>query len=30
MNDNTLYYALCVIGLILIIRGFLIFTENND
>jgi len=30
MNDNTLYYSLCFIGLILIISGFFILTKDND
>jgi len=30
MNNNTLYYTLCIIGLILIINGFFIITKEND
>jgi hypothetical protein len=30
MNDNTLYYVMCIIGLIVIIRGFFILTKEND
>ena len=30
MSDNTLYYILCIIGLILIINGFFILTKDND
>jgi hypothetical protein len=30
MNNNTLYYTLCIIGLILIISGFFIITKEND
>jgi len=30
MNTDKLYYALCIIGLILIIGGFFILTNEND
>lgn len=30
MNDNTLYYGLCIIGLFLIIRAFFLITEDCD
>jgi hypothetical protein len=30
MNDNVLYYTLCVIGLILIINGFFILTKDDN
>ncbi len=30
MNDNALYYTLCVIGLILVINGFFILTKDDN
>jgi len=30
MNDNTLYYALCIIGILLMIRGFFILTKDDN
>jgi len=30
MNVNTIYYALCIVGVILIISGFFILTKEND
>ncbi len=30
MNTDTLYYVLCIIGLILMISGFFIITKNDD
>ena len=30
MNDNTLYYGMCIIGLIVIIRGFFFIIQDND
>jgi len=30
MNIDKLYYALCIIGLILMISGFFIITKDDD
>jgi hypothetical protein len=30
MNVDTVYYGLCIIGLILMISGFFILTKEND
>ena len=30
MNVDTVYYTLCIIGLILMISGFFILTKEND
>jgi len=30
MNVDTVYYGLCIGGLILIINGFFILTNEND
>jgi hypothetical protein len=30
MNDNVLYYVLCIIGLILMISGFFIITKDDN
>jgi len=30
MNDNTLYYVLCTIGLVLIISGFFIYIKDDN
>jgi hypothetical protein len=30
MNDNTLYYVLCTIGLILILSGFFVYIKDDD
>ena len=30
MNVDTVYYGLCIVGLILIINGFFIITNEND
>ena len=30
MNTDKLYYALCIIGLILIISGLFILTKEDD
>ena len=30
MNVDTVYYILCIVGLILIISGFFIITKEND
>jgi hypothetical protein len=30
MNDNVLYYILCVIGLLLMISGFFIITKDDN
>ena len=30
MNVDTVYYGLCIVGVILIISGFFILTKEND
>ena len=30
MNVDTIYYVLCIVGVILIISGFFILTKEND
>jgi hypothetical protein len=30
MNVDTVYYGLCIVGVILIISGFFILTNEND
>ena len=30
MNIDTVYYVLCIVGVILIISGFFILTKEND
>jgi len=30
MNVDTIYYVLCIAGVILIISGFFILTKEND
>jgi hypothetical protein len=30
MNVDTIYYVLCIVGVILIISGFFILTNEND
>jgi hypothetical protein len=30
MNIDTIYYGLCIVGLILMISGFFILTNEND
>ena len=30
MNVDTVYYVLCIVGVILIISGFFILTNEND
>jgi hypothetical protein len=30
MNVDTIYYVLCIIGVILMISGFFILTKEND
>jgi hypothetical protein len=30
MNVDTIYYGLCIVGVILMISGFFILTKEND
>ena len=30
MNIDTVYYVLCIVGVILMISGFFILTKEND